>query len=84
MGGGEAPRDGINHSHSTGNVVNDTIALRGTDSSCTCGERGVRYGQVESSRCTPETNVTLCVKHSSIIKEKDLEGFQNSPLVSAF
>ena len=47
-----------------------------TDGSYICGEHSIRCKLVESLRCTHETNVTLCVKYTSIKQHQQ----QNKPL----
>ena len=42
-----------------------------TDGSYICGEHNITpRDDVESLCCTPETNVTLCVNHHSILKKR--------------
>ena len=42
-----------------------------TDGNYTCGEYSITYRTMESLCCIPETNVTFCVNHSSIIKRNN-------------
>ena len=54
-----------------GNIVKGTaIALDGADGCYTCDEQSVMYKLVKLLCCTPETNVTLCVNYTSIIKRR--------------
>jgi len=53
-----------------------------TDGSYACGEHRITCRVVESLRCTPKTNETLCVHHTSIKKKKaiDVKQQQNSAI----
>ena len=45
--------------HSIGNIVNIVINLTVTVIRLNCGDYFVMYKNIESLRCTPETNTTL-------------------------
>lgn len=70
-----ASRYGMNKSgderYSTGRIVHGPVMGRAvTGGSHLCGERSIMCREIESLRCTPESDVTLCVNRTSVKKKE--------------